>query len=72
VVIVPVRVVFGQAVALQFPVAIDAIVAAIVPDVIIASMISGRIRFFKNCKNSMIIGIGLFAQKCERLYFRSF
>jgi hypothetical protein len=72
VVIVPVRVVLGQAVALQFPVAMDEIVADIVPDVIITNMISGRIRIFKDCKNGLLIGIGFFAQKFKRIYFQIF
>lgn len=61
VVIVPVRVVLGHAVELQFPVPADEITAAIAPGAIITIKISDRIRIFKDCKNGLLIGIGFFA-----------
>jgi hypothetical protein len=54
VVMVQVLAVLGHAVALQFPVPTDEIVADIASDVIIKTIIIGRMRIVKDCKNGFI------------------
>src|SRR5580704_6385539 len=54
VVMVPVRAVLGQALALQFPEPTDDIVADIASEVIRRTKIIGRIRILKNCINGLI------------------